>query len=408
MADQTTPANTPAMDATAAKPVESDLLKNIVSTETGANEAPILGEAPELDTSLLHDVKPQKSVLLVSLKVLFGLLFVGSLASLAFFTSQFTNTFDFITSRFNIPNVSADLASTNAEIISLQTDLNLNRFQELKTSLDKFSYDGDEYLRQYDVAKSNTSSDQEKADAKTAMAQVRANMKTSFADAREKFSKNFTAPLIDSQFTEDAQLQSLYDDKLRTAITDKLTTLSSGKDEATKADYRSYQQILKLVGNTVLKNILIQTDFNSLKDEDLYKMTKKVNSLIVNDMTSVQNIKMKRIKWSDIIDEINHRTMLVDKNFNENFYNSVGGIRYNSYDFDSSTGKISINGETKSATPENFTMIALLIEQLNQSDLFKNAEMRSFSKSGSTDEGYLANLRLTFDLKNNPNTTKTN
>ena len=274
--------------------------------------------------------------------------------------------------------------------------------------MDKFSYDGDQYSLQYEIATSGTSSDQEKADAKTAMDQVRADLKPSFSDARDKISKSFTAPLIDINFATDSQLQSLYEDRLRTAIADKLKDLSSGKDDATKMDYRNFQQTLKLIGNTELKNALVQTDFDSLKDEDLYNLIKKVNSLIVNDMTSVQNIKSKRIKWSDIINEINLRTMAVDKNFNEKFYNSVGGIRYDSYDFDSSTGKISINGETKSLDPTNFTMIANLIDELNQSTIFMNAEMRSFSKSGSLDEGYLATLRLVLDLRNNPNKVKTN
>lgn len=411
MADQSVPLNNqaPAMDPLVAKPMESDLLKNIVSTETGTNIAPILGDAPELDTSLLYDVKPQQSVLLLSLKILFGILFISSLASLAFFTSQLTNTFDFVTSNFNLPNVSADLASTNTQIIGLQTDLNMSRFQQIKGSLDKFSYDGDEFLQQFEILNSSTSSAQEKVDAKAAMEASRASMKVSFLEARDKISKDFIAPLIDINFATSPQLQSLYEDKLRTSITDKLTALSNGKDDSTKMDYRNLQQTLKLIGNSELKNILIQTDFDSLKDDKLYDLVKKVNSLIANDMTSVQVIKSKRIKWSDIIDEIDLRTKEVDKNYSLKFYNSPGGsgIRYNSYDFDSSTGKISINGETKSLEPTNFTMIADLIDSLNQSKIFMNAEMRSFSKSGSLDEGYLATLRLALDLRNNPNAAKT-
>lgn len=393
----------PAMDASVEKPMESDLLKNIVSTENGTNDAPILGEAPELDTSLFQDVKPQQSMLLASLKILFGLLFFASLISLIFFTSQLTTTFDFVTSKFNLPNVSADLASTNTEIISLQTDLNMSKFQETKAALDKFSYEGDQYLQQYEVFSSATSSEQEKLDAKTTMDLIRDTLKPSFIEAREKYSKNFSAPLIDINYIEDAQLQALYEDKLRTAITNKLTDLANGKDDATKADYRNYQQTLKLIGNNELKTILIQTDFDSLTDEKLHELLNKVNSLIVNDMTTIQNIKSKRIKWSDIIEEIKLRTMTVDKYFNEKFYSSLGGIRYNSYDFDSATGKISINGETSTKDSTNFTTIATLIEELNKSDIFMNAEMRSFSKSGSSDEGYLSSLRLVLDLRNNPN-----
>ncbi len=419
MSDQAMPISNPAadslrnsapataMDPMAARPMGSDLLKNIVALETGEKEKAILGEAPELDMSLLEAMGPAKSIRLVVLKILFGALICVSLLALAFFTSQFTNKFDFITAKFKLPNVSADLASTNAEIIALQTDLNFELIQEIKIALDKFSYDSDQFIREYENSISTTIPDEEKRNAVEAMVEIRSGLKEPFLAARDKISKNFTTFLVDKNFATDSQLQTLYEEKLRALINDKLQNLSKGTAESTKRDLRNYQQTLKLINNAELKNLLIQTDFDALKDEDLYKSINKINALTVNDATAMQAIKAKRIKWSDVIKEIDLRTAAVDKNFNENFYNSVGGIRYNSYDFDSSTGKISIAGETKSLDPTNFTMIANLIEELNQSKVFANGEMRSFSKSGSIEEGYLATLRLALDLKNNPNLPKT-
>ncbi len=378
---------------------ESDLLRNIVSTETGDADKAILGEAPELDTSLLQDIGPQKSVLLLTLKILFSLLFIASIASVVFFTSQLTNIFDFATARFNLPNISQELASSNSEIISLQTDLNLNRYLQIKAAFDKFSYDGDEFIQSYEIFNSQTSSAQEKDQASDGLTDIKKDLKESLLTIQTKISGKFLAPLIDVNFSENAQLQSLYEEKLRNALNEKISSLSSSTDSQTKRDVRNYQQILKLIGNTELKNLITQADFDALKDEEIYNFIKQVNSLIVNDLSVIHAIKNKRIKWSDVIDEIDLRTMAVDSHFDDNFYDDLGGIRYTSYDFDTSARKISISGETKTIDTTNFTTIVNLIDELNQSKFFQSAEMRSFSKSGSLDDGYTATLKLTFDLK---------
>lgn len=380
---------------------ESDVLKNIVSTETGENDKAILGDAPELDISLLQDVAPQKSVLLIILKTFFGLLFFASVASVLFFTSQLSSTFDFATSKFNLPNVSEELASTNSEIITLQTELNLNRYQQAKAAFDRFSSDGDEFLQLYETSSSQTSSEKEVKQAQNEMKKIRNDLKDSFLEAQVQFSKNFSASLIDVNYTEAAQLQTLFEEKLRALIAEKIATSGSAEDSQTKRDQRNYQQILGLVGNTQIKDLVIPKDFDALKDEELYGLIKQINSLIVNDLSVIQEIKNKRIKWSDVIDEIKNRTTAVDSHFNGDFYNDLGGIRYNSYDFDTATRKISLTGETKTIDTTTFTMIADLIDEINQSKFFQNAEMRSFSKAGSVAEGYLATLRLVFDLKDN-------
>ncbi|MEK7126606.1 MAG: hypothetical protein AAB848_00720, partial [Patescibacteria group bacterium] len=118
---------------------ESDIIKNIVSTKTGGAEKSILGEAPTLDTSLIRNLTPPRSLLLVILRVFFGLILLTGISSFLFFTSQLTSDLDFATSRLKVQNVSEDLASTNAGIISLQTDLNFYRYLQLNAFFDIFS-----------------------------------------------------------------------------------------------------------------------------------------------------------------------------------------------------------------------------------------------------------------------------
>ena len=92
----------------------SSFLSSVVSTETANTDDRILEEAPEIDSSLLEDIVPPKSMLLLFLKILFGLLVVVSLSAVLFFTSQLTTNFDIITDRFSLPNISKTLVSNNA------------------------------------------------------------------------------------------------------------------------------------------------------------------------------------------------------------------------------------------------------------------------------------------------------
>lgn len=378
----------------------SDLIKNIVSNETAVEEQNILGDAPELDRSLIQDIEPPKSILLLILKILFGMIFTVSMASLAFFTSQLTDTFDFVTAKFSLPNISQELSSTNAEIIALQTDLNLNRYLEIKGYLDRLSFKGDSFMQQYEIANSQTSSSAEKKEAAEALQGLKADLKEAFEGARENYSKNFTAPLIDINFKDSVQLEALYQEKLKAVLQEKASLIANNADPVSKKDYRNYTQTMSLVGKSELKGLLIQIDFAQLSDKEAYEFVKKVNSLIINDLSTIQAIKLQRIKWSDIMNEIDLRTMAVDDQYSENFYDELGGIRYTNYDFESESRKIVIVGETKRLfDTTNFTLIADLIDEINKSKLFENAEMRTFNKSGSLEEGYVAVLKMAFNLQ---------
>ncbi|MFH1284189.1 MAG: hypothetical protein ABIH78_01195 [Candidatus Peregrinibacteria bacterium] len=401
-----TPINPLDVKASASTEKESGVIENIVSTETSKGEERILEEAPELDVSLLREIAPPKSLLLLVLKVVFGVLVAAGASAILFFTSQLTTTFDFLASKFGIPNISKELASSNSEITSLQTDLNLSRYLQIKGDLDRLSFYGDSYVRDYEVANSQTSENTDKKAAVDDLAVLRDQLREIFMAVKDNAVLDISAPLVDKEIADEAALTTLFEQELVSKLTEKSTELADSSDPQAKRDYKNYRQTINLVGNSALRNLVVQTDFDSLSDKDLYIFIKSLNAVIVNDLSIIQKIKDMRIKWSDIINEIDLRTMAVDSYYSENYYDEIGGIRYVSYDFDSANQSISIVGETKRFDTNNFTMIANLIDELNSSSLFKNAEMKSFSKSGSTDTGYTASLKLSLDLE--PDDTKIN
>lgn len=410
MADQNTN-KAPVVDANLVNPLDvrniqqtsdgSSIIKSIVSTETSKGPENILGEAPKMDTSLLKDFVPKKSIFLFALKIIFTILVFLSIAAILFFTSQLTSRLDFFTDSVKIPSAVKSLASTNSEVVSLQTDTNVYKYLQIKSLLDKFSYDGDAYIRNYDVSLSQTATDSDRSAASGRLENIRAALRTSFLAAKELAAEPIYVPIIDLQYTDDSSLMLFFRERLQTKLAEKAGVLNNGENAESRRDYRNYVNAGTLVNNPKLVSLLVQSDFDAMTEAELYNLVKNVNTLVVNDMSIIQQIKNERIKWSDIINEIELRTKTIDAHYSKNYYETVGGIRYTSFDFDSENKRISIIGETKTINTATFTMIADLIDELNRSSLFKDGEMRSFSKSGSLTEGYSGSLRLSLNLEDN-------
>lgn len=470
MADATNIASTPVAEAQvnpldaqkdSAKSENIDLIKNIVSTESGENTEKLI-DMPDFDETLIEkstpgeleealgDAKPKKSILLIFLKIFFALSFGAVAASLLFFTSQLTDKFDFVNNLgstpaggpgfVTIPNLSKEVASTNDQLVAVQTDLNFYRYLQTKAYLDQISFNGDAFIRDFDTTQSLSVSANEKKQARGRMVTLRKSISEAFIAARDEIDKSFTvdlpsatvyatdaeisAAIASGKTAEDAEkaakavaLQPVFEQKLKEKFTGQAQVYAQTmKEKDPKMDAKAYQDAvtnyknnvyaMNLVGNRELQNIIITADIDAMTDEDLSNTLKKVNSLIVNDLSIIQKVKAARIKWTDIINEIDARTVAVDTYYNKDLYNESGGIRYTSYNFDSRGEKVSITGETKRIDATNFTMIANLIEELNRSELFKDAGMKSFSKSGSPDDTYTASINITMGLKNAPKTDK--
>lgn len=183
-----------------------------------------------------------------------------------------------------------------------------------------------------------------------------------------------------------------------TLLNQKADALKDADEAEAQNERKRLLQTVRLVSNREMKNLVLQTDFSALNDAEAGEAVKKFNEAVKNDLSLVAAIKNERVKWSDILNEIELRTIAVDSYYSEKFYNELGGIVYTSYDFDRDRDKISLIGETKRFDTTNFTMIANLIDEFNRSELFGNAEMKSFSKTGDLSEGYTSVLKLDLNL----------
>jgi len=381
---------------------DSDFIKNLVS-ESDLPDQEMMEEAPELDKSLMEEVAPPTSAFLVILKVLFTILFIAGIFAVGFFTVQLTNYADIVNQKFEIPNLANELATKNDDIIAAQANINFYRYLQAKAYLDKFSYDADSYLKSYEILNSSISSNTEKAAARQAVADLRVLLKASSSAAREKLSSPLFVNLADDGSSTDdpaiiASPEQKFVEKTIANLQAKAQEFANNSDPAAVLEYKNYTYAAHLVGNAPLRMFIFSIDFDKLSDQKLYEYIKQIDLLAVNDFSMIQKIKDSRIKWSDIIHEIDARTIIADQNYTKDNYEQSGGIRYTSYSFDTDSRQISIVGETKKRDTTTFSSISNLIDAFNGSKIFKNAEMRSFSKSGKPGEGYTSSLRLSFNL----------
>ncbi len=382
---------------------DSELIKGIVSTESGEGEKQILEQAPTLDQSLLDEELEKKSsgtVGLLLLKIFFGLTVGAGFAMYLFFTSQLSDKLEYLTQKLNLPSVYKELSGSNQELLALKTDLNFYNYMQAKAYLDEFSYYSDDYLQNYEILSSKTADEDQKEQSAAHLEELREDMAESFALAKEHLVKPVYVDLVKISDEPETSLQTMFQNQLSALIRNKANALANSEEPEAQGEYKNYQQALSLVGNSSLKNLMVNTDFENLSDQELYELIKNMSQSLVTDFSIIQKIKNERIKWSQVMDEIEKNTMIVDKYYSQDYYDEYGGIRYTSYSFDTDNKRISISGETKRFDTTNFTTISNLIDQLNESEMFEGAQMQSFSKSGSLDQGYKATLNLDLTLEN--------
>ena len=363
----------------------SPLITSALQTEKSPTDERILEAPPEIDESLLEDVEPPKSILLYILKGAFAFLVVLGIGAVLFFTIQTSRVLDFATNSLNIPSVLDQLNVKNEEIKSIQTELNLYRFLQGKFYFNQISYYGDEYARNYYIKWNSTIPDEERKAAGEEMTKLKGKIVKAFNLAAEKLTKKKSLVLVDLDVEDDSQYETIFTDLLIQKLGEESSPL--------------YNQTRQLVANNDLYNLLQTTDIGGLNEHELNKLINDVNSIVENELSAIQKIKESRLNWSDIMNQIELETSYVDQYFSEGYFEALGGIQYTSYDFDASTGEMTITGVTKRYDTTNFTMITNLIDQLNASPYFTGVEMNSFTKSGSASEGYTSTLSLKVQLQ---------
>ncbi len=376
---------------------ESLMFQSLIKSEEKNVEKKksILGELPKIDTSLFIDKEFHLKKQLSYAKITMASLITLGFALFLFFYTQLNPNFDLT----KTPNVGKTLKTTNEELKNLQTDVNFYRMSTAKKHLDVFFYNANEYLQNFDAWK--TADDADKGIKLSELDAARSAVIAPFDAAREKFSKDIFVALYRDNPEE---AEAILNDK--TKVVDEFAMLLRDairvkKDAASvsAAEKRDYSELMEIVGNKSLQT-LISTDLSKMTHDQLRQFILKLSGRYNHRLAFIFQIKDHRIPWFDIITEIYERTGAIDKGrFKARLYDDIGGIQYGGFDFDGTTGRITISGNVKDFDGINFTIMAGLIEELESSRRFKDVEMRNFSKNFTEKEGFEGSFKIDLSIQ---------
>lgn len=400
------------------------MIESIVAgTDTAAKLKPILGNAPTLQKSLEQDreIRLKKKLRLV--QTLSILVFVLAAGMAFYFYSELSpgaNLFG--------PNTTERLKDANTNLRSLQTQLNKYRYLGAQVTLDRFSFVADQYMDKMAKISDPATPSTVKTELSADVAELQNELPNLLKNAREYLAADIVIATTRSDAEEeitDQQIRLNAQDDLKNALKeDKKQITSNSQNPSDLQNLKLIDNTTKLVGNTKLLTAIKSTsvdgftkdlnDYTSqpdqVKRQNLQSLMSSLLASTKSDIATISSLKNERIQWSAIIKHIEEETTKIDSNFRGNksvAYETVGGIAYVSYEFESDTQKLVLTGMSKTTDGSNFTLLSKLIDILELSPYFMNVEDRSFTKSGSPETGYESNFKIELNLENGQVSSKT-
>jgi len=391
------------------------MIESIASDKSAAAAKlkPILGNAPALQKTMEQEKEMRLKKKLRSRQMLFVTTFILAAGMAFYFFSELSPDFNLFG-----PNTTTRLTDVNKNLRGLQTNINKYRYFAAQLDLNRFSYVAEQYMdKTGKIADPSTPAAQ-----KSQFTADIAESENELPIILERLRTNLSQEVVVKTFRSDAEVEKTddtirqeFEEDLRTALrSDKSLISTTSTGEANLQDLKLIDNTLKLVGNNILIGTIRGTSVDkfktdladySAKPDDVSKrnaMQALFSSLLSttqSDIATISGVKSSRINWTTVIKQMETVTSETDKNFGKGLFETLGGIVYTGYEFDTQSGKIVLSGLTKTNDASNFTLLSNLIDDMESSPYFEKVDMRSFSKSGTTETGYSANFKLDLTLQ---------
>ncbi|MBU1019332.1 MAG: hypothetical protein ABII07_04800 [Patescibacteria group bacterium] len=366
--------------------VKDDVVDSVV--KKSERKGPILGPKPKTGDVQVSDKPFRLGLGLIKLSVFLWVLF--------FAASYLTMgaSFDFL--GLNIGSASEAYFE---DIKDVQAELNADNYLISYYYLDSFAYLADSYLYKHAQYDSNYTSSAEKAELEDDIFELESDLSLALTMAQNRLSQSVTPEGVEvhTTFSPEIEFKAATEDFLE----EKIASLSEkSADPDILLEIRGLNGALALLQNGVfVKNILATQTSEELSHDTVSELVADFSRITTDDFTLISQIKNNRQNWSEIIMEIENITKDVDPLYGTSVESD---LNYSSYSIDSDSNTISLQGSTSTDDTRNFTLIANLIDALEQSDMFSNVVERSFSKtekSSKSDSSYEASFRLSFGIQ---------
>ncbi len=180
----------------------------------------------------------------------------------------------------------------------------------------------------------------------------------------------------------------------------------SEKDSNRIKTYQSleslYSSATKISRNKELKPLLLKQNLTKLDNKQVLAFAASVLAITnQNNITKIALVELNKNKWTQILSELEKIIQEYDKDFSIFESTETSMITLTSYSFNSDSDAITVNGEIQTDDSKLFSIIANLTDSLEDSPLFKNLNIDSFSKSVVPDTGlYTSSIALNFSIDN--------
>lgn len=363
-----------------------EIIENIVkqATDTKDTESKILDELEQMDSRLLVDLPVSVNDVRRTKLAKGFFYFCFTLAVLVGSTFYATSN-----NLFGLGSVNF-VSESKSKLVALQTESVINNYLITSVLLDKLALQSSSlnYAMNYE------------SNSKVA------TVKTEMVDTITKIKKNIN--LVALELAANPEIESELLIKLADVKADFAEKKKAEKDPARIQNYQSleglYVSATKLSRNKDLRPLLLKTDVTKLDNQKLLSFALEILALTEqNNVTKIALVELNRNQWTVILSELEKIIQEYDKDFSIFESNQSSMVTLTSYSFNSDTDAITVNGEIQTDDSRLFSLIADLTDSLENSPLFKDLDINSFSKTIVPDTGlYTSSLALNFSI-DNPN-----
>ncbi|MFA6521704.1 MAG: hypothetical protein WCT53_04955 [Candidatus Gracilibacteria bacterium] len=356
--------------------------------------AALLGPKPVFSKAAFEEVEKKRvrfarNIFKLSIVLMFGVF--------VFFYSQLNANFTWFSGLLGA-NPAQEFKSSNDELKSLKTKLNLINFRTAKYWLEEANSYVDSFQRLTAVVKSDFSTKSEKQNAKTELSTISANIKKALTEVKNILNQPLGIAVYSTSPVSPEQTEQEFEDLLKAELTKQRAEIAVDP-KLNSEELALFDGVIQFVESKKFRDAIRSADLANIPEEDFARLITRIREQATDELSAIEKIRKTRLDWAEVINNIHAVTRRADPYYGQGAFKTLGGFLFNSYNFDSQTGKISISGVTKTSDSKTFSFIAKLVDSIEKSPIFKNIDFRSFSKSRDEIGDFSSSINLEFELQ---------
>ncbi len=288
------------------------------------------------------------------------------------------------------------------EILQKQAEINRFNLTIAAYSMDDFAFEAENYLSLQRQINSNLTTENTKQSLKMELEATESSLITSITVIQNALLQPLYSTGLKSSDIESKSIK--FTENNLNEFKKKLASELSNAENKTeiRSEIQNINNIASLLKNNDLQSSIKNFNTEKLEIETVEKLLSLYYKQQTNNLSILKNISNKKILWINIINEIDLETKTVDPLYGSTLSERIGQIKYSNFQLEKDkedNDKIIVSGAVNTPDGVNFTITSDLIDAFENSKMFKDVNMRSFSKKLNDENTYTGNFRIEFSLE---------